>query len=686
MGKQVYFLKTLIIAAILLLFQGCAPGKFAYKRGEKKIEQGEYQLAIEKFYEAIAKDYRTGDAYYFIGESYRMSNRIDEALEYYQKAVSRKAVEEDAYLRYSEALQANGEYEKALDVLEDYLDNATDEAVIEKANFRLQSLQTFLDEVVNKKTYFRIKPLDELNTTFGEFAPVYNNGKIYFSSNRGNEAIYNATGTPYYNIYGVNSRGANVDLSTLAPLEGIINEPDIHEGPATFTPDGRTMVFAKSNTGKRKGRKEVSLYVSVLRRSGWSTPRLIRVNDPEAWDSTPTFSTDGRTLYFASNREGGFGGTDIYLASSDGRGRFGSVRNAGPEINTPGNELFPFYGEDGKLYFASDGHPGFGKLDIFSAYRTGAHLEVENLGQPLNSKDDDFGLFLFKVDRGFFCSNRPSGKGDDDIYTFVNEDPDLKVVNYFITGNTMTPSEELDSIIPLGNTTVTLFASSTNEVLSQTQTGLNGSFEFRLFEDEDYFLVGEKDGYFTTRVPYSMFGKAVKKDTLKELVTNVYYDTLINMDLIVLDKIIVLENIYYDFDRAFIRDDAAKELDKLIAVMKDNASIKIELSSHTDARAPDDYNMALSQRRADSAVSYMIKKGIAPDRIVAKGYGETKLIIENAQTEEEHQVNRRTEFKVIAFVGTQPTTIVGSSDSLTNTGNRDDRYFNDDDRFFDNSP
>ncbi len=674
----------IFILLIILLTGACSPGIIPYKLGERKLERGEYQLAIEDFSNAIDKGYKLADSYYYIGESYRQSNRIEEARKYYNIAVEMLG-RDDAYIKLSDALQANGQYDSARQVLEHYLTLSTEQETRKLAEFKLNNLNIFIDEILNKETYYRIKPLAELNTAYGEFAPVYNLGRLYFSSNRGNEAIYNATGTPYYNVYQVETQGANANLNTLMPIPGEINESDVHEGPVTFTPDGSTMVFAKSNTGKRRGLKEVNLYVSNLRRSGWTAPRLIRVNDPESWDSTPSFHPDGRTLYFSSNRKGGFGGTDIYIATLDSRGRFGNVRNAGPKINTPGNEMFPFIGEDGRLYFASDGHPGFGKLDIFAYYREDGEYKVENLGKPVNSIDDDFGIFLFRADRGFFTSNRAGGMGDDDLYTFVNEDPDLKIVNYFLTGKTVTPeNDSTTEMKTLGATTVKIYAQD-GELLDQATTNLLGTFEFRVYENEDYYLTGEKDGYFTTRIQYSMKSRSVNKDTLTELVTNVTYDTLLPMNKIELDKTIVLDNIYYDLDKAFIRQDAAKELDKLVEIMKDNESIKIELSSHTDARNDDFYNLRLSQRRADSAVAYIVKNGIDPERLVARGYGESQLIIKNAQTEEEHQVNRRTEFKVIAFMDKNPMEVVNKGDSVRQIYSDDDRFFNDDSRFFDNN-
>lgn len=347
---------------------------------------------------------------------------------------------------------------------------------------------------------------------------------------------------------------------------------------------------------------------------------------------------------------------DIYTARMDSRGRFSRVRNMGPEINTSGNEMFPYVSESNKLFIASDGHPGYGMLDLFEVKRSNGRYVVENLGQPMNSNGDDFGIFLFKPDRGFFTSNRDGGKGDDDIYTFVNEDPDLKVVNYYLEGVTMTPKKD-STLEVLANTKVTLL-DSRGEVMQDFVTGNDGKFFFRVYENEDYTLVGETDGYLVKRQPYTTHGKSIPLESLKDLVTNVTLDTLMVLDKMEKNKVYVLNNIYFDLDKSDIRPDAATELDKLVDLLTDNPEIKIEMSSHTDSIGTNVYNIQLSQRRAESTVAYLISKGIAPDRLVAKGYGEEKPIARNTNPDgtdnpEGRQRNRRTEFKILEIGITQ---------------------------------
>jgi outer membrane protein OmpA-like peptidoglycan-associated protein len=408
------------------------------------------------------------------------------------------------------------------------------------------------------------------------------------------------------------------------------------------------MIFAKGNTGKSSDAEQINLFFTRYRNGRWSTPRPVNVNEPSSWDSSPAMSPDGTTLYWASDRPGGLGGSDIYSATLNNRGRWVDIRNLGPEINTAGDEAFPYMAEDGSLYFSSNGHPGLGSMDIFVAKRQGGAMRVDNLGAPVNSEGDDFGLFLFNPTRGFFSSNRPGGKGDDDIYTFVNDDPNLKIINFHLAGTTVTPDATGTDEI-LGNTKVRLLDEKDDKLISETFTGDDGSFNFQVFGEENYYLVAEKPDYFTTRIDFSTVGKTPDRSTLTELITNVTFETKIRLDKIIMQKPIVLENIYYDLDKDDIRADAALELDKLAQLMRDNPEIEIELASHTDDRAPDDYNLDLSDRRARSAVRYLVSQGINASRMVARGYGETQLIIKEAQTEEEHQVNRRTEFKVTKY-------------------------------------
>lgn len=634
---------VLIFVAILML--ACSPERKAMK----SFRYGKYESVISYYEGVLRKEPNNAKANYYIAESYRQSNRIKEAEPFYAKAGGKGISTDTIKLYYAKSLQANAKYDEARSVLETLESDTKNDEMKNRARKELDGIN-YLDKLAQKKSYYKIKNLETINTPFTEYAPVYSNNELYFTSSRSNARIYEATGTPFTDLYHAETNGANVDVNTIKALPGFINESNINEGCVTFTPDGKTMIFAKGNSGKRKGTPDVDLYLSRYRNGQWSEPTPININQPDAWESTPAMSPDGRTLYFSSNRKGGQGGLDLYSAQMDGRGRFGKVRNLGPDINTAGSELFPYVSENGKLYFSSDGHPGYGMLDIFEVNRANGKVAIDNLGQPVNSPADDFGLFLFKADRGFFTSNREGGKGDDDIYTFVNEDPNLRVVNYFLQGITyMIRKDSTREILP--NTRVSLL-DTRGEVMQDFVTGNDGKFLFRVYENENYELLGETDGFITKRQNYTTVGKSVPLTSLKELVTNITLDTILVLDRKERNKIFVLENIYFDYNESYIRDDAAKELDKLVTLLNDNTDLKIEMGSHTDSVASEAYNIELSQRRAESTVNYLIKKGIDPTRLVAKGYGESKPIARNTNPDGTdnpvgRQRNRRTEFKIL---------------------------------------
>ncbi len=660
----------LVISIFGLFLAGCR----VTKKAKKSFKNGEYQESISKFENILKKDPNNAKVNLYLAESYRLSNRPSQAIPYYQKAIDNKLKNDSLGFFYAYALKASGDYDQAGKQLDRFIASTSNELYLKRANDEIQNL-TYLEEVENKKNFYRVRNMDKINTPFAEYAPVYENGHLYFTSSRSeNNKTYKATGTPFSNIYSVKTKGARIDSATFKSLSNVINDSNVNDGSVTFSPDGKTMIFAKGNSGKKKGTYDVNLYSSRFRNGTWTEPKPLNINKLNSWDSSPAFSRNGKTLYFASNRPGGLGGTDIYSARKSGRGRYSKVKNLGSTINTAGNEMFPYISDDGSMYFSSDGHPGFGGLDLFYAKRSNGKTTVENMGKPVNSNADDFGIYLFKPDRGFFTSNRDGGYGDDDIYTFVNEDPNLKIVNYFLRGVTMTHNDQ-DSLVILPKTKVELLDFN-GEILEDMVTGDDGKFLFRVFEHEHYQLIGEHIGgrvqYLKTREEFTTFGKSVRQEDLKKLVTNVHFDTLLVLEKIVKDKIFILDNIYYDLDKWDIRDDAEIELDKLVQILQDNPDIKIELSSHTDARAPDQYNITLSGKRASSAVKYIISQGIKKERLTAKGYGETQLIILDAQTEDEHQVNRRTEFKILEIGGKKPQDIESEEDTIS-----------DEDRFFD---
>ena len=487
----------------------------------------------------------------------------------------------------------------------------------------------------------------ELNTSGADYAPLISEKFLYFTSGRQSSGIYPGTGTAYNKLFRTRADGLKVDVSGVQALPEFKNEEGLNQAAIAISPDGNTIIYARGNSTSSKDLPDVALFASYFRGAGFTQPIWMAVNEDEFWwNSTPAFSPDGSELFFASNRPGGYGGIDLYKATKLANGDFGNAVNLGPTINTPGNELFPRPTQDGKFFFSSDGHPGYGKLDLFVAEKddSGA-LVIKNLGQNFNSANDDFGIFFTEYPKaGFISSNRLGGLGDDDIYFFEDKTPKPKLVNVLLNVFTKETKQVGPAVLPQAR--VVLYGSDKKQQGGDFSNA-QGRVRFTLEPNQDYTIIASKSGYFSKSIPFTTKGKTPDPKTLVQDVTNVTLDTTIFLDQLILEKAIVLDNIYYDLNKAEIREDAALELDKLVKILKDNPAIRIELSSHTDARSGDDYNLELSQRRAQSAVDYIVSQGVPADRLVAKGYGETQLIIKDAKTEEEHQVNRRTEFKVI---------------------------------------
>ncbi len=652
----------------ILYITGCHSISRVYKQGLKKFDNGEYELAIQDFEKAVAGNYETDRSHFMIAESYRLSNRVREAIPYYKKAIDAGTATTASRFEYAYALKASGLYDEARNEFAAFAQSdSADSKLKERARREIEILRI---APLLKQNKMNVKVENMLfNTPGSEFSPVVLGSDLVISSSR-KETVYKNNGQAMLGLYRMKIGDEPSESGgTPTVFSQNIFVPDVNEGSPAFTPDGKTLVFARGNSGKKKGPQDVHLYMSRLVDGAWTEPRYLPVNDSLSWDGSPAFSRDGKTLYFASNRPGGFGGIDIYRTNMDASGRFSKPVNMGEDINTPGDEMFPYVASDGRLFFASDGHPGLGKLDIFVATRSQGVITVENMGVPFNTPQDDFGLVFYgeENENGFFASNREGGRGDDDIYYFYTEkttrpdstpiaktdDPryfngELKVVRYFLAGNVISNDPEgtpIDSAI-----VHVMLPDTADHELARFTTGEAGTFGNQKVEEvQNYILLTERKGYISKRTPFSMNGKTIPPIFLTKALTDTVYRVTIRLDRLELNKTFVLENIYYDLNKYNIRPDAAAELDKLAQELKDNPTISIELSSHTDSRASDAYNLTLSQRRAESAVNYLISKGIDESRLVAKGYGERQLIVPNAKTEEEHQRNRRTEFTILSY-------------------------------------
>ncbi|PTX22339.1 outer membrane protein OmpA-like peptidoglycan-associated protein [Pontibacter mucosus] len=630
--------QTGFIALLVLLLSGCGASQYLSK-GDKRFGQEEYERAIQFYMQALGKANNAGEVNYKIAEAYRRSNRLAAAEPYYKAAIDANYRKEDAYFYYPLALKANGKYEEALRRMGEYVKVANNPQLRSMALRELENMQQ-LNEILGQGERFKVESLEALNTDASEFGPYVQGNELIFASTRGPGKEYLGNGEGFLDIYTTTLTDSAAEMGGAVHKYESINSEDLHEAFATFTNDGAVMVFARGNEGTKKGRENVDLFVTYRRANGWTEPKALSINDPEAWDSSPAFTPDGKTLYFSSSRKGGLGGTDIYKSTLDDNGRFSKPENLGPEINTSGNESFVSVGPDGTVYIASDGLPGLGNLDLFRI----ENGKPVNLGKPVNSPGDDFGMYFVNEQFGFFSSNREGGKGGDDLYRFVRSD--RKLVKFFVDGTLYQLREGARQRTVVPNNTVIL-QDEAGKQIAMASTDAEGKFSFPLDSASTYSVVAEKPNFFTARQRVTTEGKMPAQSELKDPMNEVRLTTTLVLNEIVKEKPIVLENIFYDFDKANIRPDAAVELDKLVQILIDNPAISIELSSHTDSRGSDIYNVDLSQRRAESAVEYIISKGIDRSRITAKGYGESRPVVKNAKTEEQHQRNRRTEFKVV---------------------------------------
>ncbi len=640
-------LSILVLIFGAILFAGCNSAKRAAKQGEKRFINGEYEFAIERYTAALQKGTKKPDVANFkIAEAYRLSNRIKMAEPFYAKALELGTLEENAHFYQIFALKANGKYPEAKDQIMKYGPNKNFKNTMYKswAKDELDNLAE-LDSIIAKQNYYQLTNVDFINTPGAEYGPIsYEGDQLVFTSARAQGPIYAANGQGFTDLYKIKFDDETRKSGSVTMFLEKYNIPNVHEGAITISPDGKMIVFARGNDGSKKGATEVNLFYSVFSKGDWTEPQMLPISDQRAWDSSPAFSNDGKSLYFASNREGGRGGIDLWRATVDKNGRFKSPKNMGKVINTKGDEMFPYVSDDGKLYFSSDGHPGLGGLDLFAATSKGGEVKIENLGVPMNSTSDDFGIVFINEFSGYVSSNREGGKGDDDIYFFENKIPNRKTATYSVKATTVRGDNE--EILSGVNIKV---ADNNNKMVAEVVTGEDGEFTFPVEIGKNYVITAEKEKFFTKRDLYTTAGKAKAQEDLPEMVNKIVLDYVVALDEIVENKAIVLDNIYYDLNKSDIREDAALELDKLVTLLQDNPGISIELSSHTDNRGDDKYNQILSQKRAEAAVAYLITNGIDQARVTAKGYGETRPIMENAEAEEDHQKNRRTEFKVTEY-------------------------------------
>ena len=645
-----------------IFFTSCHTDKLSNKKALKHFEKGEYELTIKELLPLAKKGFQLDQTNFLLGESFRLSNRISQSLPYYQQAQAKGYVDKMLPYYIAMATKSIGNYELTKSYLSEFIKSKPSRLYQIKSEIELENLDQIPD-LLKKQSPVTLQALSG-NTAKTEFDAKKIGDELIFTSSSKPE-IYKNNGLPFLGIVKAPLKNPG-EIGSQSIFSSALFKENANDGTPAFTKDGSTVVFARGNTGKSKDPSpDVDLYISKKTGNAWSEPERLIISDSIAWDGSPSFSADERTLYFSSNRRGGKGGVDLYRVPIDNSGRFGRPINLGSTINTPGDELFPYVSANGKLYFSSDGHPSIGGLDLFVASRNENEIIVEHLGVPINSIGDDFAISFSDSTQGYISSNRPGGKGDDDIYFFkstgsedrwwttapppVIDTLNKKIVNYFVQVKVVDPSgNPIDS--------VKINVRKNGQTLSNEKTNKKGFIELiDLAENDELIFKCDKEDFITVRSSFSMDGKTIPESLLKKEMTDTTFQVIITMDRPEIgkeiSKLYEINSIYYDLDKADIRTDAAEELDKIVQFLTDNTQMNLELGAHTDARASTGYNLKLSQRRAESAVNYIIRRGIAKDRIKPKGYGESQLINECSDgvecPEEMHQQNRRTEFKII---------------------------------------
>jgi len=620
-------------------------------KGNKQYEKYAYIDAIKTYERIYNKGYKSPDMLLKIGNAYYFNAELEKANKWYAELYATNPEQEpEFYYRFAQTLRATKDYTQADAMMVKFSEKSGND----NRGKIFSKNRDYLAEIKKNSGRYKIENAG-INSKYSDYGPAYMGTKVIFTSARdtGNfsKRIHTWTGQYFTNIYSANL-AEDGSLSAVDKFGKQINTK-FHEDTPVFTKDGKTVYFTRNNylDGRGFDANKVTLlkiYKATLDKDGnWVNITPLPFNSDSYQTAHPALSPDEKTLYFASDMPGTHGLSDIFRVKINDDGSFGNVENLGDAINTEGRETYPFISNDNELYFASDGQPGIGGLDIFITKipKDGlAFKEVLNVGEEANSSKDDFALIIdTKTKRGFLSSNRDGGQGNDDIYKFLETKPIWCEQSLF----GVITDEETKALLP--NTKLTLYDDNFNK-LKETVSDAQAKYEFTEVEcGKKYYVRAEHEEYETKEVPV-----IIKKDSGKtELNIELKPEgckVKIGDDLANCFKINI---IYFDLDKWDIRPDAAIDLAKLLDVLEQNPSMKINIRSHTDSRASFAYNKKLSERRAKSTKDWLIKNGIAPNRLSSEGLGETELVNKCADgvpcTEAEHQLNRRSEFIITAL-------------------------------------
>jgi peptidoglycan-associated lipoprotein len=654
--KKLFTLLTLALSVSLTSFAQKDLTKEAYD----VFDAQEYTNAIAALKKAYGKEKdkaKKAEIIFKVAECYRLTNNWKQAEVWYRKAIKVKYADPIAYLRLGESLKVMEKYQDAAVEFESYkTKNPSDP----RGGNGVESC-TLAQKWKDNPTRYVVENVAQINGKNNDFAPAFskkNYKELYFTSSRDDASgkeVDGWTGASFTDIFvaKLDKKGKWSTPSALpAPVNSVFNE-----GASSLSPNGNSFYFTRCGVEKKKA-MGCELYKSTVNGQSFGDPELINLGLPDSILVTsghPAVNADESKLYFASDMPGGQGGKDIWVLNWDKeKKRWGKPENLGASINTPGDEMFPFIHADGTFYFASNGHIGMGGLDIFKATKQGTSFgNVTNLRYPINSAGDDFAIiFEEKNEKGYFTSNRDGGKGNDDIYSFI-----LPSLVFTLSGTV----KDFKTKQPVSDALVTIVGTDGSSL--ETKTDGKGFYKFDLSPATSYVITAgkkaDKNGYLNKTGKTTTVGF----ETDKALVHDFELDPI--------QGVIDLPNIYYDLGRWELRPESKVALDGLIQTLEENPTIVIELGAHTDTRGSDENNLTLSQKRAQSVVDYLIENGIDAERLVAKGYGESvprrieiatsffkvgdvindafigKYKKEDPKFEESHQMNRRTEFKVL---------------------------------------
>ncbi|MFT7352310.1 MAG: outer membrane protein OmpA-like peptidoglycan-associated protein [Flavobacterium sp.] len=639
--------KTLYLLFFALITLQISAQKVQIAQADKDFEQYDYVDAIKTYERIFEKGYKSTDMLQKLGDSYYFKAELENAAKWYTELFAlTQDVAPEYYYRYSQTLKAIKDYKKADQMLLKFNQISGNDT---RAKLAI-SQKDYLAEIKKNSGRYVIENAS-INSKYSDYGSSYYKEKVVFTSARDTGSLasrkHNWTGESFTNLYAADM-AADGSLSNAKRFAKKINTK-FHEATPVFTSDGKTVYFTRNNyTDGKEGKDDkrstlLKIYQATLDGNDWKEVKELPFNSDQYSTAHPALSADNKTMYFASNMPGTLGQSDLFKVSINPDRTFGTPINLGNTINTEGRETFPMMTKNNELYFASDGHPGLGGLDVFVSKlnENGAFTEVLNVGEPLNSSKDDFGFLINTANKtGYVTSKRDGGEGNDDIYRFK----ETKAIEYgyeqLLTGIVTNQATG----IAIKNARITLFDRN-YQLIKEVRTDKEGNFDFgKVNCATKYYIKAEAETFNTTENP-TITGKETGNTFVPIELEKTLQPVKVGDDL---RKAFKIDVIYFDLDKSFIRGDAALELAKILDVLEQNPTMELDIRSHTDSRQTFKYNKALSDRRAKSTMQWLVSKGISKKRITAKGYGETQLVNKCADSvdcsEAEHQANRRSEF------------------------------------------